>query len=97
MTPASPTVERGSGEGVDATDGRSAHIYLERGLAQPGGRLPLFDREGCQIDRKTVESCIEHGWAEPWFANPIKADWRVCEPTAAGYVALGRKPPRSGD
>ena len=67
--------------------------YLERGLAQPGGKLPLFDRDGRQIDRKTVESCVEHGWAEPWFANPMKADWLVCKLTSAGYAVLGRVPP----
>lgn len=67
--------------------------YLERGLDQPGGKLPLFDRQGRQIDRKTVESCVEHGWAEPWFANPIKADWLVCKLTPAGYVVLGRPAP----
>lgn len=67
--------------------------YLERGLDQPGGKLPLFDREGRQIDRKTVESCVEHGWATPWFANPMKADWLVCKLTPAGFAVLGRVPP----
>jgi hypothetical protein len=63
--------------------------YLERGLAEPGGKLPLFDRNGRQVPRKTVESCIAHGWAESWTANPIKPDWLVCRLTPAGYRALG--------
>jgi hypothetical protein len=63
--------------------------YLERGLEQPGGKLPLFDRAGRQVPRQTVESCIAHGWAEPWFANPIKPNWLVCKLTSAGYRALG--------
>lgn len=66
--------------------------YLSRGLDQPGGKLPLFDDEGRAIDRKTVESCVERGWAAPWFANPTKPGWLVCKLTAAGYGAIGEKP-----
>lgn len=68
--------------------------YLERGLEQPGGKLPLFDREGREVPRKTIEACIAHGWAEPWTLNPIKPDWLVCRLTAAGYRFLGRTPER---
>jgi len=67
--------------------------YLEQGLNQPGGKLPLFDREGRAIPYKTIETCIAHGWAEPWFANPVKPDWLVCKLTPAGYRVLGRIPP----
>jgi hypothetical protein len=67
--------------------------YLSLGLDQPGGKLPLFDRNGAGIDRKTVESCIAKGWAEPWFANPVKPDWLVCKLTPAGYAVLGKAPP----
>ena len=63
--------------------------YLERGLSEPGGKLPLFDRDGRQVPRNTVEACIAHGWAEPWTANPIKPDWLVCKLTSAGYRVLG--------
>src|SRR5215475_541772 len=66
--------------------------YLERGLREPGGKLPLFDRDGRQVPRKTIESCIAHGWAEPWTANPIKSDWLVCKLTSAAYRALGAAP-----
>jgi hypothetical protein len=66
--------------------------YLLRGLEQPGGKLPLFDDDGRAIDRKTVESCVERGWAEPWFANPTKPGWMVCKLTAAGYAAIGERP-----
>jgi hypothetical protein len=64
--------------------------YLERGLDQPGGKLPLFDRDGREVPRKTVEACIAHGWAEAWTRNPIKPEWLVCRLTAAGYRLLGR-------
>ncbi len=59
-------------------------VWLRRGLDQPGGKLPLFDDYGKQIDPRTVQACIEQGWAEPWFANPTKRDWLVCKLTAAG-------------
>ena len=55
--------------------------YLERRLAESGGKLPLFDRDDRQVPRKTVEACIAPGWAEPWTANPIKPDWVVCKLT----------------
>jgi hypothetical protein len=67
--------------------------YLERGLREPGGKLPLFDRDGREVPHKTVQACIAHGWAEPWFSNPIKPDWLVCKLTAAGYRVLGSEPP----
>jgi hypothetical protein len=67
--------------------------YLERGLTQAGGKLPLFDRDGREVARKTVESCLAHGWATPWVQNPIKPDWLVCRLTEAGYRALGSEPP----
>jgi hypothetical protein len=63
--------------------------YLERGLNQPGGKLPLFDGQGRGISPKTVEACIAHGWAEPWFANPLKPGWLVCKLTAEGFRILG--------
>ncbi len=70
---------------------RPSHVqrsWLHRGLDQPGGKLPLFDGEGQRVDLRTVRSCIENGWAEPWFHNPLKPDWLVCKLTAAGRSAL---------
>ena len=69
--------------------------WLKRGLDQAGGKLPLFDRDGQQIDPRTIQACIEQGWAEPWFENPIKPDWLVCRLTEAGRsVASRQRPPR---
>jgi hypothetical protein len=70
--------------------------YLERGLRESGGKLPLFDREGREIPKKTIEACVAHGWAEPWNQNPIKPDWLVCRLTPAGYRALGHPEDRPG-
>jgi hypothetical protein len=67
--------------------------YLRRGLAQPHGKLPLFDETGREIPRRTVETCIDHGWAEAWIKNPVQPEWPVCRLTAAGYRALGEEPP----
>jgi hypothetical protein len=67
--------------------------YLERGLTQPGGKLPLFSPEGAEIDRKTVEVCLARGWAQPWTTNPVKPDWIICRLTPAGYRVLGHEPP----
>ncbi len=64
--------------------------WLRRGLDQPGGKLPLFDDYGKQIDPRTVQACIEQGWAEPWFANPTKRDWLVCKLTTAGRQAAAK-------
>ena len=65
--------------------------WLKRGLDQPGGKLPLFDASGQQMDPRTIQACIEQGWAVPWFHNPLKPDWLVCKLTEAGRaVAAGR-------
>jgi hypothetical protein len=62
--------------------------YLSRGLKQPGGKLPLFDEDGQQFHTALVRACIAHGWAEPWFSNPVKPDWLVCKLTDKGREAL---------
>ena len=59
-------------------------LYLRRGLAQPGGKLPLFDMDGQEIDPAIVRQCLDQGWAEPWFHNPLKPDWLVCKLTDQG-------------
>lgn len=92
--------EEGNIVGQDSSVGNEHHPrptepqrrYLERGLSEPGGKLPLFDRDGREVPRKTIEACIAHGWAEPWFSNPIKPDWLVCKLTAAGCRVLGGEP-----
>jgi len=63
--------------------------YLERGLLQPGGKLPLFDEFGQSVPSRTIRACIAAGWAEPWFNNPLKPDWLVCRLTSAGYQIMG--------
>lgn len=62
--------------------------WLRCGLEQAGGKLPLFDSDGQRINERTIRLCIEHGWAEPWFNNPIKPDWLVCKLTEPGRNAV---------
>jgi hypothetical protein len=59
-------------------------LYLRRGLGQPGGKLPLFDLDGQDVDPAIVRQCLAQGWAEPWFNNPLKPDWLVCKLTDVG-------------
>jgi hypothetical protein len=65
--------------------------WLIRGLSQPGGKLPLFDESGQRVSPRTIQSSIDRGWAEPWFANPTKPDWLVCKLTDLGRTALRRR------
>lgn len=58
--------------------------WLKRGLAQPGGKLPLFDQVGQHYSARTVRACLDKGWAAPWIGNPLKPDWLVCKLTEAG-------------
>ena len=91
--PASDDVSGHIAAGVRPTEAQRR--YLRRGLEEPGGKLPLFDRSGREIPRATIASCLAHGWAMPWVANPIKPDWLVCRLTEAGYRILGADPPAS--
>jgi hypothetical protein len=77
-------------EGQAAGGGPNAaqRRYLIQGLSQAGGKLPLFDREGQHIHPALVRACIAHGWAAPWFGNPLKPDWLVCKLTEKGRRAL---------
>jgi hypothetical protein len=87
-----PVLPSGHNEGDFAAAVRPSQPqrrYLARGLVEPGGKLPIFDREGREVPRKTIEACIAHGWAEPWFSNPLKPDWLVCRLTSAGRRILG--------
>jgi hypothetical protein len=91
-----PRRPAGGSAGGGQTPDPAQWRYLERGLTQAGGKLPLFDRNGREVSRKTIESCIAQGWATPWMHNPIKPDWLVCRLTEGGYRVLGGEPPSQG-
>lgn len=81
-------------EGLDKQNKSQAGIsatqyeWLKRGRVQPAGKLPLFDQDGAKIPARLILSCLKAGWAEPWFSNPIKADWLVCKLTDLGLRAV---------
>lgn len=80
----------GTGAGAAAEPTVAQRAWLRRGLDQPGGKLPLFDRNGRRVDSRVVRACLDRGWAEPWFSNPVKPDWLVCKLTDRGKrVARG--------
>jgi len=80
---------RRSGTRRTPTDVQAA--WLRRGIAQPGGKLPLFDERGQRVKKPTVDACLKAGWAERWFENPLKPDWLVCRLTDAGRAAVTRE------
>ena len=75
---------------VSALPNAAQRAWLARGLGQPGGKLPLFDRNGQRVSPRTVKACVEHGWAEPWFSNPLKPDWLICKLTPEGRRVAAR-------
>jgi hypothetical protein len=62
--------------------------WLRRGLNQPGGKLPLFDRQGQMYSPRTIQSCLAQSWAEPWSPNPIKPNWMICKLTDTGRAVV---------
>lgn len=73
---------------ADATPTPAQIRWLHRGLGQAGGKLPLFDETGRRVSSRMVRSCIDRGWAEPWFANPLMPNWLVCRLTESGRQLL---------
>jgi len=73
---------------VRNTISQAEREYLGSGLKQPGGKLPLFDGRGQEISASLIQGCIKKGYAQRWFANPLKPDWLVCRLTEKGRKAL---------
>ena len=92
MAELSPTVQALEGRRRRLRPTAPQLAWLRRGLDQAGGKLPLFDLYGQRYDSRTIRSCIDQGWAEPWFNNPTKPDWLVCRLTEAGRKAAAAKP-----
>ena len=84
------TEEIGSEPAGRTRPSQAQKIWLSRGLDQPGGKLPLFDRDGKRVSPQMVRACLDAGWAAPWFGNPLKPDWLVCKLTESGRALLSR-------
>ncbi len=80
------SVPRSSGPRRTPSDQQAA--WLRRGMEQPGGKLPLFTKQGQRVNVRTIRACLDAGWAERWFENPLKPDWLVCRLTDAGRAAV---------
>mgnify|MGYP003394898754 CR=1 FL=1 len=80
--------ERLAYEGGPSVPSRAELAYLRRGMDEPGGKLPLFDRRGQEISPALIRTCLDNGWAEHWFANPLKPDWLVCRLTQKGRALV---------
>jgi hypothetical protein len=78
-----------SGKAPKGGPSTTQRAWLRRGLGQPGGKLPLFDRQGQSDSPRLIRACLEKGWAEPWFSNPLKPDWLVCKLTDSGRGIAG--------
>ena len=78
------TAELAEKSGLGSRPTLAQLAWLRRGLRQPGGKLPLFDDQGQRMNPRTIRACLEQGWAEPWFDNPVKPDWLVCKLTSEG-------------
>jgi hypothetical protein len=87
LAPAKRDRPRGLPPGPGQPTG-AQRVWLVCGLRQPGGKLPLFDTEGRKVDPRTIRACIDQGWAEQWFANPLKPGWLVCRLTEAGRAIV---------
>ncbi len=100
MTGASPSDRRGNRVLADKPSFASKRAirrpspaqrrYLTQGLDAPGGKLPLFWPDGGEIPSATIRACINNGWAERWFNNPIKPDWLVCRLTSRGRRVVAK-------
>ena len=93
--PAYLTIVKGTGKPSARKRGKGGPSpqqcrWLALGLDQAGGKLPLFDEVGQRFSERTIHSCIEKGWAKPWFDNPIKPDWLICKLTDSGRQVLSR-------
>jgi hypothetical protein len=90
-------VQRGKGRNPPVPT-REERRFLERGLSQPGRKLPLFDADGQPVRPELIRACIARGWAERWFSNPLAPEWLVCRLTDRGArVAVGPARGRGAD
>ena len=43
----------------DAGGSEAQRRFLQRGVSQPGGKLPLFDEDGQEIPKVTIRACLQ--------------------------------------
>lgn len=48
----------------------------------------MFDLDGQEFEASVIRRCIDSGWAEPWFSNPLNPEWLVCKLTPSGRATI---------
>ena len=51
--------------------------WLKRGLAQPGGKLPLFDDSGQRVNTRTIKLQLSN-WDEFWSKPHVQKKVKNC-------------------
>ncbi len=64
--------------------------WLRGGATRGDGRLALFDQFAEPIDKTLIKTAVASGYAEPWFASPMRPQWTVCRLTPKGRAFLER-------
>lgn len=64
--------------------------WLRGGTIRADGRLALFDQFAEPIDKDLIKSAVASGFAEPWFASPMRPQWTICRLTPKGRAFLER-------
>lgn len=60
--------------------------WLQAGENQPGGKLPLYDKDGERIPKALIQVSLEYGLVEPW--TPGVAPLGICKLTSLGRKFL---------
>jgi hypothetical protein len=64
--------------------------WLRGGTTRQDGRLALFDQLADPIDKSLIKTAVVSGYAEPWFASPMRPQWTVYRLTPKGRAFLER-------
>ena len=62
--------------------------WLRGGTTREDGRLALFDQFAEPVDKNVIKTAVASGFAEPWFASPMRPQWTVCRLTKKGREFL---------
>ena len=63
--------------------------YLQKGMSNMSGKLPLFDPDGQRYCERTVEACVRAGWARPAYRNNALKGMAIMRITREGRRTVG--------
>jgi len=64
--------------------------WLRGGMTREDGRLALFDQFADPVEKSLIKTAVAAGYAEPWFASPMRPQWTVFRLTRNGRAYLER-------